>query len=134
MTTKHLIALLVFCLIGMAQPAYGAIAYDAASTYVLEATGDFAFDHTPVGTPRGIIVFVLVNLAGTDEITGVTYGGDAMTEVANSPVLDTSGELGGAHCFFLGTSIPTGTQSVSVTTCGTATEKDAACISLTADQ
>lgn len=37
--------------------------------------------HTPVGTPRGIIVQVVQN-AGTDEVTGVTYGSVAMTEDA----------------------------------------------------
>jgi hypothetical protein len=72
-----------------------------------------------VQTPRGVIVFVYTN-NGADEVTGVTYGGVAMTEVPGSPVLHTSGEVGAVHCYFLGSSVPTGAQTVEVTVSGSA--------------
>ena len=89
-----------------------------------------SFTHTPVGTPRGVLVFITRHLSAVDTITGVTYGGTAMAEVTNSPLLAT-GETAEVHCFFLGTSIPTGAQTVAVT--GTTTlNTGASCITVTA--
>ena len=107
-----------------------AVAFDnyASST---AGTGDISFDIVPVGTVRGLIVFVITNVEG-DEITSVTADGAAMTEVTDSPALNTTGEDGGTHCFFLGSSIPTGTLTIAVTTSGTATTKIAGAITLTA--
>lgn len=122
-----LILLLLAC-----SPAYGAVAFDnyASSS---ETTGDISFDITPVGTARGLIVYVLTNAEG-DEITSVTADGVSMTEVADSPALNTTGEDGGSHCFFLGSSIPAGTLTIAVTTSGTSTTKIAGAVTLTADQ
>lgn len=87
----------------------GGISFGGAST------NTFPNAHTPAGTPRGVIAF-LVTDEDTDEVTSVTYGGDAMTELAASPMVQTLGaEHGVVHGFFLGTSIPTGTQSLACT-------------------
>ena len=65
-----------------------------------------------MGTPRAVIVFVRTATGGA--VTGVTYGGDTMTETASSPNDKSSGETGRCTSFFLGTSIPTGAQTVAV--------------------
>ena len=90
-----------------------AVAFDAFSNGTA-GTGDISWTHTPVGTPRGVIVMVL-GVSGTDGVSGVTYGGVAMTEVTGSPNLKTSLELAGVYVYFLGSSIPTGAQTVAMT-------------------
>lgn len=91
------------------------VAYDAFSS-IAQGTGDRNWNHTPVGTPRGVIVFVLLgtNSLGADAVVGVTYGGSAMTEVSGSPVVKTTTEAMQVHCFVLLSSIPTGVQAVAV--------------------
>lgn len=73
--------------------------------------------HTPVGTPKGVIVLI-GSLNNSDIIVGVTYGGVAMTEVPGSPNVLSGGETGSTYCYFLGSGIPTGAQTVSVDTTG----------------
>ncbi len=108
-----------------------AIAFDAF-TSSNGGTGDYSFSHTPVGTPKGVIVEVVVNgLVGT--VSGVTYGGTAMTEVANSPASNTTGELGGCHCFFLGSGITAGAQTVAVDMLLGTEVSIAGCVTLTAN-
>lgn len=107
-----------------------AVAFDAFTANANQ-TADFAFNHTPVGTPRAVIVWVVETGATADHIAGITYGGDAMTEVSGSPNILATGETGIVYCYFLGTSIPTGTQSVSVDTTATS-NYIAYCVTLTA--
>ncbi len=108
-----------------------AIAFDAVSSTV-PGTGALSWLHTPIGTPKGVIVFVVQNVGTADEVTGVTYGGVTMTEVTGSPNLHTTGEPGGVHAFFLGSSIPTGDQTISVSVNGTGSSKAGIAISVTA--
>jgi hypothetical protein len=71
--------------------------------------------------------------ASADEISGVTYGGSAMTEVAGSPVLHTTaGDIGNIHTFTLLASIPTGAQTVAVSVSASTALNAAECTSLTA--
>lgn len=108
-----------------------AIAYDAASN-VAAGTGNLSWTHTPVGTPRGVLVLIAQNVGTTDEVTGVTYGGVAMREVQGSPLLHTAGSEDGAlYGYFLGTGIPTGAQTVAVTVSGSSSKR-AVCYSVTA--
>ncbi len=88
-----------------------AVAFDAFSN-VAAGTGDLSWTHTPVGTPRGVKVDIVEN-GGTNGVTGVTYGGVAMELVAANT--KTSGEAGTVITYFLGKSIPTGAQTISVT-------------------
>lgn len=107
-----------------------AIAFDAFTSST-GGTGDYSFSHTPVGTPKGVIVYVIFNGAAIG-ISGVTYGGVAMAEQANSPASNLTGELGASHCFFLGASIPSGMQTVAIdVTLGTEVSV-AGCVTVTA--
>ena len=105
------------------------VAFDAFSD-TTAGTGDLSWTHTPVGTPKGIIVFVVQNVAGS-EISSVTYGGTAMAAVSGSPNNKALAEDGIVYCYFLGSSIPTGAQTVTVTVSG-ASVKTPGAISLTA--
>lgn len=106
------------------------IAYDNESTIGL-GTGDRNWNHTPSGTPRGVLV-IIVDGVTTDQVVGVTYGGSAMTEVSGSPNVLSGGEGGAVHVFWKGSSIATGTQAVAVDR-GDTTSWDAVCYTVTAD-
>lgn len=67
-----------------------------------------------------MLVFVLRVDDDADAITGVTYGGTAMTAVTGGLAVDSSGEQGNCKAYFLGSSVPTGAKTVAVTaTAGT---------------
>lgn len=98
--------------------------FDAATEFAtFTTTSPATVSHSPVGTPRGVLVEVDHGEVATDLITGVTYGGVAMTRVATST--DDTDEPGRVYLYFLGASIPTGSQTVSIAHTGTATVKHA---------
>lgn len=110
------------------------IAFDAAVLSAAGTTGR-SWTHTPVGTPRGVIVFISQGIGdATDEVTSVTYGGETMTEMANSPVLHTTSQPAVVYGYFLGSGIPTGAQTVVVNVDATGSVKIAAAITVTAAQ
>ena len=112
-----------------------AIAFDAFSNSA-QGTGNLSWTHTPVGTPRGVIVGIIQVTGGpapSDQVSTVTYGGTSMTEVAGSPLAQSGGEPSMIHMFFLGASIPTGAQTVAVTVTG-ANQKIACAVTVTAGQ
>lgn len=89
------------------------VAFDAFSQSAINAVGgaDMSWTHTPVGTPRGVIVTV----RGSTGNQTATYGGVAMAEVTGSPLTKSTGEPAtGLRIFFLGASIPSGAQTVVV--------------------
>ncbi len=90
-----------------------ALAFDAVTT---TPGGSSSFSHTPVGTP-GCAVLVIAGANGA--VTAATYGGTAMTEATASPADVTTGEIAGVidgtSAWILGSSVPTGTQTVAVT-------------------
>jgi hypothetical protein len=109
------------------------IARDAGTASAAATTDPLTWTHTPVGTPRGVVVLI-ASLAATDDVVGVTYGGVAMAEVtAVSPRLVTAGaEDGSLYVYFLGTGIPTGAQTVSVDMNGTGSTRRGTSITYTA--
>jgi hypothetical protein len=99
-----------------------AVAFDATSEFDL--TSSAAQNHTPVGTPKAVLVRVAANTETSDVISGVTYGGVAMARLAHS-VTTAGNEDGSTWIYFLGESIPTGTQSASVSVSSGTTAKRA---------
>lgn len=83
---------------------------------------------TPVGTPRGIFVGIAQVAAVTDDIVSVTYGGVALTRIASAQIT----AAGRAYMYFLGASIPTGAQTVSIGTTGGGATRWAGIASVTA--
>lgn len=108
------------------------VARDAVTASSVTFSGDTSINHTPVGTPRGVIVFISQNGTDADEIAGVTYGGVTMTRVTNGYAKDTATEFMASYCYFLGSSIPTGTQAVAIDTSAANGDKIAFIFSLTA--
>lgn len=97
-----------------------AVAFDAASESHSGTTGassvaSFSWTHTPVGTPKGVLVFVYTAASTSDIITGVTYGGVSMSAVTGGRAVDSAGETGSVKAYFLGSGISTGAQTVEVT-------------------
>lgn len=107
-----------------------ALAFDAQSSFDL--TTSASNTHTPVGTPRAVLVGIAQENGQVDAISGVTYGGVAMTRVTNGWANINSAEVGNAYLYFLGSSIPTGAQSVSITVSTGAQAKTAWCLTFTA--
>ena len=99
------------------------VAFDAFSTSGI-VTGANSTDaplsvsHVPVSTPRGVKAYITQSGTGgnSDDVTAVTYGGVAMARVATAA--DVLGEAMRTYAYFLGASIPTGTQSCAVTYSG----------------
>lgn len=98
------------------------LAFDAL-TSLGTGTGTLSATHTPVGTPRGAIVKIVTNGTTADQIDAVMYGSAAMTEATGSPHTNAASPGCSLHIFHLGTSIPTGAQTVSVTVTGAATKR-----------
>ena len=109
-----------------------ALAYDAFSNgnNVFDTSLDISFTHTPVGTPRGVIAFVVASTTFADGVAGVTYGGTPLTQVTGSPNLFDGTVDFAVHAFHLGSSIPTGAQTVVVDTTGSV-RHTAYCITVT---
>lgn len=88
-----------------------AVAHDAAST-LGSSTSTQSWTHTPVGTPKGVLVVVAEN-ASSDGTSGVTYGGAALSNIASG--VNSSPEAGRVTVWFLGSGLSTGAQTVQVT-------------------
>lgn len=115
----------------LVAPVEATLAFDAVSAGAVQKP-TVSWTHTPVGTPRAVIVLIAQDGAsGADEVTSVTYGGVTMSEVSGSPNSLATGENGAMYCYFLGSSIPTGAQTVTVNVTGTGGTKWPVAITLT---
>src|SRR5690242_13882826 len=77
--------------------------------------------NTGTTSPEGVVVMLAHGTESTDLVVGVTYGGVAMSRIQTNT--DTVTEPGRSYIYFLGTGVPTGTQTVSVDlTSGTTTD------------
>lgn len=92
-----------------------AIAYDTFSASTRTATTDpYTFTHTPVGVPRGALLFACnITSSAAPYTSAVTYGGVTMTSLGIT-AQDTAGEPGSVTGWFLGSGLPTGGQTVSI--------------------
>lgn len=94
----------------------------------------FSWSHTP-GSIKGILVFVYT-FSRTNITTSVTYGGVSMTSAGRAvcPTPDVIGEplAGACEAWFLGSSIPAGTQTVTVNRTNNSTRMYAVSIAVTA--
>lgn len=106
------------------------IAFDSSLEQLgLGASPDpFTFNFSPVGTLRGIALAVIIE-GNVDAITSVTYGGASLTRVVF--VADTAGEPARVEWWFLGSSIPTGTQQFSIDHSAAATLKNFVVVGVT---
>jgi len=97
-----------------------AVSYDAGSSVGFEASSSASWTHTPVGTPTAVFVFVSWTGYPTNPstVSGVTYGGQAMTAVpssqANNDTFQGTTYRGSVQGFYLNNP-PSGPQTVAVT-------------------
>jgi hypothetical protein len=76
----------------------------------------FSWSHSGAASGvKGVVVWVFDLTSSTDHVSGVTYGGVAMTPVTNGRAVDTAGEPGSSKAYILGAGVPQGTQTVQVT-------------------
>jgi hypothetical protein len=107
------VAALLAALLCVPSAVQAAPAYDTITACASANTNPLVCTHTPVGTPRAILVYIIQSGDGVDQVGACTYGGTAMTEVTGSPVLKTTGEAAATYAYFLGASVATGAQDVS---------------------
>jgi len=112
-----------------------AVAFDAGTESHTGTTGStseasFNWTHSPVGTPKGVVVFVFIN-ADVDYETSVSYGSLTLSEYSNFAA-DIGDEQGRTYVFSAGSSIPTGNQTVTVTRTNNATVMYAVAYTVTA--
>lgn len=108
------------------------LAYDTSIEAVRTLTTDpFTWTHTPIGTPRGVIVTTAHGIESTNCIVSVTYGSATMTITQSNT--DTLTEPGRSYIYFVGTSIPTGPQTVTadIAALGTCSTTDMEFVSIT---
>jgi hypothetical protein len=110
------------------------VARDVATEAVrTDTSSPFNFSHAGAASGvKGVIVTAVHGVSSTDHITAVSYGGVALARKQRNT--DTATEPGAAEIWFLGSGVPQGTQTVSITCGGTTDDFHFACITLTGDR
>ena len=104
------------------------VAFDAFTYRDNSFNASDSFTHTPVGTPKGVIAYIIN--ANDDATTyTVTYGGVSLTLVGTAASTALNSDV---HCFFLGAGIPTGAQTVSVVQTGSSSNSRISVYTVTA--
>lgn len=95
------------------------VAFDATSgsAAIVNTATTATWTHTPVGVPAAICV-VIPQDTSADQISGVSYGGVALSRIRSDSRTVT--EACRTYVYFLGVGIPTGAQTVAVVSTGTA--------------
>jgi hypothetical protein len=78
-----------------------------------------------------VLVFVMANHPTNGAVSGITYGGEALTAVPGGSASDTLGEVGRCGAWFLGSGVPSGAQTVEATRGNDTTSVWAACVTVT---
>jgi hypothetical protein len=96
-----------------------AVGFDASSESATASIGSsgvasFSWSHAGAASGvKGVLIFTFDN-ANADDATSVTYGGTTVPVVTGGRALDTATEAGDCKAWFLGASVPQGTQTVVV--------------------
>lgn len=108
------------------------VAFDATVEGTFADTPDpFTLDITPVGVPKGVLVFITHGTEATDLIDGaVTCDGLSMSRVRIQPHGGT--EPGASYFYFLGSGIPNETLTISIDHTASTTVKHVVVITVTA--
>lgn len=108
---RILLSIIAFVL--MQGVASAQVAFDkvtAPASFTGGSASPWTWTHTPVGTPTAALV-MFENFLGGSTITGVTYGGNAMTAVSGSPVAIDGSNSVYMYCL---PNPPAGAQTVNV--------------------
>jgi hypothetical protein len=98
-----------------------AISHDVTTVAAADysATGTQTTSHAAGASVKGAVVLIHQNASTADQVSGVTYGGAAMTRLRFNTE---STEAGAVYIYWL-SGIATGTQNVAMTTTGTAVKR-----------
>jgi len=88
---------------------------NSPGTTINDFTTTVSFTHSPGAALQGVLVLIAQNVNSADLISSVTYGGVVMTRITNGFAHDTAGEQGAVYAYLLGSSVPTGDQTVTIT-------------------
>lgn len=108
-----------------------AVAFDVDTKHVrIDTTSPQTFSHAGAASGvKGVVLLIIHGTSSTDHVTAASYGGVAMTRIVRA--VDTVTEPGAAEIWFLGASVPQGTQTVSYTPGATTDDILAIAITLT---
>lgn len=114
-----------------------AVAFDASSARgTTGSTGDLSWTHTPVGTPKGAVVYICQTTATAtdpvDQVVGVTYGGVSMTRVETVAGNNGVTESVRSYAYFLGSGL-LGTAATVAVDVNASETYEAYCFTVTAD-
>jgi hypothetical protein len=92
-----------------------AVAHDTATrSSTTFDNNSVSFSHAGAAGTRGVAVLIAQEAGATDQISGVTYGGVTVPRVRRE--VRSTAEAGQVYAYFLGTGVPTGTQTCAITT------------------
>jgi hypothetical protein len=98
------------------------IGFDSSSgTTRLGTANPTTWSHTPVGTPKGVVVAINQMPFSTDWVSGVSYGGVDLSRVVRAT--DVASTKGAADLWFRGSGLPAGAQTFSVSFTSATTTK-----------
>lgn len=106
-----------------------AVAYDAISESLTNGDANPSWTHTPSGTPSAVVVFIAKSRP--QNVTGVTYGGVAMTLLGEEVFGTSQSKL---QIWGLATSVPSGAQTVAITASGSAFAQHSYAVTFTGTQ
>lgn len=103
----------------LALPAGAQVSFDAGTMSHADggcsaSEASFSWSHTAGASPEGAIVFTTLHSYSSQVVSSVSYGASSMTEITAAEAIDTAGEPGRTRVWFLGSSVPTSTQTVQV--------------------
>lgn len=107
-----------------------AVAFDAASSTSVSSSAltSLTWLHTPAGTPTSVAVAVHRYHIAAPTISGITYGGNALTLATQSATFASSNvEIWGSD----GVSLPSGAQNIVITFSGTGANCIAGAVTVT---
>lgn len=106
------------------------VTVDAATENVrTDTTSPQTFSHAGAASGvKGVLLAIVHGTSATDHVSAASYGGVAMARRQRNT--DTANEPGAAEWWFLGASVPQGTQTVSYTPGATTDDIHAVCITL----
>lgn len=109
------------------------IIYDTITEHTrTDTTSPQTFSHAGAASGvKGAVLSIIHGASSTDHVSAASYGGTAMTRAKRNT--DSTTEPGAAELWFLGASVPQGTQTVSYTCGATTDDIYAACITLVSD-
>jgi len=90
----------------------------------------YSFSHAGGTFPRGVAVSVIHGVSSTDHISGITYGGVSLKRQKTAS--RSAGEPGRSDWWFLGKSVPPGTQNVVASLSATTDDIQFVCVTLNA--